>query len=393
MNTIEVLAQNECCGCSACFQKCPQNAINMIQNNEGFSYPIIDKKKCINCGLCSKVCPQLKPKQNSEGNFPKAYAMYNKDKEELLKSSSGGIFSVIARYVLENNGVVFGATYTKNLSVNHIKIDNIKDLDLLRGSKYVQSNINNTYIEAEKILKTGKLVLYVGTPCQIFGLKSFLMKDYDNLITCDLVCHGVPSEKLFKKYLEYLSNKFKSKVIEYSFRNKSKNGWGLTARVLTQDKKERFINSDFDPYYYHFLNGTIYRESCYNCHYSTCNRCSEITLADYWGIKSIHPDFFSENGRSLILINNIKGEKIIQNIKDDIEFINTNLEFACSKNRNLIEPSKRKEQRNDIYMDIDNMSADKYIKKKLAYKITCKKIIKRIIPNRIKKFLKKIINV
>ena len=203
--TIDSLDKNECCGCSSCFQKCPKNAIRMEENLEGFLYPVIDRDKCIDCGSCSKVCPQLKKIEKISLGYPKAYAMRNKNLDELSKSSSGGIFSVLANYVIDNGGVVFGAAYDSKLNINHIKATTKEELSPIRSSKYVQSNIGNSYREAEKILKNGQYVLFTGTPCQIAGLKSYLMKDYEKLITADIICHGVPSQKLFHKYLDYLS--------------------------------------------------------------------------------------------------------------------------------------------------------------------------------------------
>lgn len=390
MSTIEILDKIECCGCSSCVQKCPKNAISMIENEEGFLYPIIDKEKCIDCGLCAKVCPQLKEIKKTVENYPKAYAMYNKNEDELLKSSSGGIFSVIANYVLENNGVVFGAAYDEELNVNHIKINNKKELEKLRSSKYVQSNIKNTYKEAEDELQKNKMVLFSGTPCQIEGLKSYLLKEYENLITCDLVCHGVPSQKLFKTYLKYLSNKFKSKVKSYNFRSKNKYGWGLFTEVITNDNKKHYIKSDFDPYYSNFLNCNTYRESCYNCHYTNYNRVSNLTLADYWGVSSIHPKFYSEKGISLILVNDKKGEKVLNEIVPNIEKIETDLEFASSKNKNLIRPSNRPESRNTIYEGIYSKETLEFVKENLKVKVSIKKIMKLFVPVKLQNYLKKL---
>lgn len=389
MSTIELLNRNECCGCSSCVQKCPKNAISMIENDEGFLYPIIDKEKCIDCGLCSKVCPQLKEIKKADENYPKAYAMYNKNEDELLKSSSGGIFSVIANYVLENNGVVFGAAYDEELNVNHIKVNDKKELEKLRSSKYVQSNIKNTYKEAEEELRKDKMVLFSGTPCQIEGLKSYLIKEYENLITCDLVCHGVPSQKLFKTYLEYLSIKFKSKVKSYNFRSKNKYGWGLFTEVITDDNKKHYIKSDFDPYYSNFLNCNTYRESCYKCHYTNYNRVSNFTLADYWGVSSIHPNFYSEKGISLILVNDKKGEKVLNEIIPNIEKIDTDLEFASGRNKNLIQPSNRPEIRNNIYNGIYSKETLKFVKENLKVKLSIKKIIKLFVPVKLQNYLKK----
>ena len=388
MKTIEILDKLECCGCGACAQKCPQKAVLMKENEEGFLYPLIDKEKCINCGLCEKVCPQLK--EVSKKEIPQAYAVKNKNLEELKNSSSGGVFIILANYVIENNGIVFGAAYDENLNVNHIKVKDKASLRLLQGSKYVQSNVNNTYKEAEKELKENKLVLYSGTPCQIAGLKSYLMKDYENLITCDLVCHGVPSQKLFQKYIEYLSEKFKSRVVKYNFRSKIKKGWGLFSQIETEDGKIRFVEPDFDPYYSNFLSSNTYRESCYKCRYSNYNRVSSITLADYWGINRIHPNFYSEQGNSLILINDNKGKDILEKIKNKVELIETDLNLAANHNKNLTNPSPRNSIRDNMYLRIDEMDAKKYIKSNLRIKYTVKKIIKAIIPNKVKKILKRV---
>ena len=389
MDTIEIVEKNECCGCGSCMQTCPKNAIKMIEDKEGFLYPKIDKETCINCGLCSRVCPQLKKIEKADERYPKAYAMYNKNKEELMKSSSGGIFSVIANYVLKNNGIVFGAAFNKNLDVNHIKAENKDELQALRGSKYVQSNINDTYKETEKFLKENRIVLFTGTPCQIAGLKSFLIKKYDNLITCDLVCHGVPSQKIFHSYIDYLSNKFKSKVVKYNFRSKDKKGWGLVSRVETEDGKVRFIEPDFDPYYSNFLESTTYRKNCYQCHYTNYNRVSNITLADYWGISEIHPDFYKEEGNSLILVNDLLGEEIINKVSNNIQCIPTNLDEAAIHNKNLSQPSHKSYKRDKIYEGIYQKESVRFIKENLKVKVTIKKVIKAIIPTKVKKSLKK----
>lgn len=389
MDTIEIVKKDDCCGCASCVQRCPRQAISMLENEEGFLYPNIDKEKCVNCGLCSRVCPQLKNMKKNSNGYPKAYAMRNKNSDVLLKSSSGGIFSVIADFVLENNGVVFGATYDKNLNVNHVIAENQEDLEQLRGSKYVQSNIGETYKETENLLKKDRIVFFTGTPCQIAGLHSFLMKEYENLITCDLICHGVPSQKLFQMYIKYLSKKLNSRVIRYNFRAKGKNGWGLSGRVETENGKIKYIKPDFDPYYSNFLEGTIYRKNCYKCHYANCNRVADITLADYWGISGIHPDFYKEDGNSLILINSLKGEMILEKISSKIEYIQTDLYKAACHNKNLVQPSKYQNERKNIYDGICEKNPEKFIKENLKVKLTWKKILKAIIPDRIQKKLKK----
>ena len=376
-----------CCGCGACAQKCPKKAITMTEDKNGFLYPKIDKEKCINCGLCLRVCPSKKNNDISINKI-KAYAAKNKNTTDLKKSSSGGIFSAIAKYILNQNGVVYGAAYSNDLSVKHIRIEKESELFKLQGSKYVQSNTTEIYEKVKKDLEQQKEVLFSGTPCQIKGLTNYLIKKYDNLTTCDLVCHGVPSQKLFKKYINYLEKKHKKRIISYDFRNKEKKGWGLTSKIVFEDKSEKYINSDFDRYYSNFLNCNTYRESCYNCKFANLNRPSDITLADYWGVLSIHNDFYNKNGVSLILVNTTKGEKIMNDISQNVEIIETDINYAITKNKNLIMPSKKPTARKKIYDDIDKKD---YIKKNLKTKITIKKIIKIFVSPRLKKQITKVI--
>ena len=387
--TIKKLDRKDCCGCSACAQKCPAKAIVMKEDKEGFSYPNIDKNKCINCGLCIKVCPQLTYQEKKKENFPIAYACYNHDDNELLKSSSGGFFSAIADYVLESKGIIIGAAFDKNLILKHIAINDKEDLYKLRGSKYIQSNINEMYKRAEEELKNNKTVLFTGTPCQIAGLKAYLMKDYEKLITADLVCHGVPNQKLFSKYIEYLENKYKSKIKSFNFRSKEKRGWGLTARIETENGKIIDKNSSFDPYYNAFLQCETYRENCYRCKYTSYYRTSDITMADYWGILSVHPEFYSEKGVSLILINTEKGEKVFNIISNRINYIKTDIDKAKQKNMNLKRPSKRPEKRNYVYKSIDEKSCNRFVKENLKIKIEPKSLLKSLIPYKVKLFIKK----
>ena len=335
--------------------------------------------------MCQKVCPAINFKSNIDAGFPVAYAVKNKDNNDLIHSSSGGMFSVLAKMVLQNNGVVYGAAYDKNNKVIHIGIDSEKELKKLQGSKYVQSDINNSYINVERNLKSGKLVLFTGTPCQIKGLKNFLIRDYDNLITCDLVCHGVPSQKLFAKYIDYLEKKYKRKIKSYNFRSKERNGWGLTAKVVFKNKTFKFINSDFDPYYSNFLNCNTYRLSCYNCEFACLNRTSDITLADYWGVLQFHSDFYSKDGVSLVLINSKKGKDIFNKVKDKIEYIDTGISNAIQKNKNLIKSSTRTGVRSIIYNGIN--SNPNFIKSRLKVKITLKKVAKLFISNDVKKII------
>lgn len=392
-NTIDLLNKHyKCTGCRMCVQICPVKAIDMKENEEGFFEPIINKEKCIKCGLCFKRCPQLNDvKVGKKINSHKVFAMKNKNTEEQKNSSSGGVFSVLARYVLENNGAVYGACFDEKLKLEHIRIDKQENLYKLRGSKYLQSNTKNTFELVKNDLNKGVKVLYVGTPCQIAGLKNYLGKDYEELLLVDLVCHGVPSQKLFDKYLTWLKKKNNSSIIEYEFRSKEKKSWGLNLKVKFESGKERYIPANLDPYYKSFLNGSTYRECCYNCKYAKIERVGDITIADYWGIKKEHPDFYDKNGVSAVIINTNAGFKAFENIKDKVEYRDTEIEKIIAKNKNLQEPTIRNSIRNNAYKDIDRKKFINYSKKNLKFKKDIKDIIKNLIPIKIKKKIKKII--
>lgn len=392
-NTIDLQNKHyKCTGCRMCVQICPVKAIDMKENEEGFFEPIINKEKCIKCGLCFKRCPQLNDvKVGKKINSHKVFAMKNKNTEEQKNSSSGGVFSVLARYVLENNGAVYGACFDEKLKLEHIRIDKQENLYKLRGSKYLQSNTKNTFELVKNDLNKGVKVLYVGTPCQIAGLKNYLGKDYEELLLVDLVCHGVPSQKLFDKYLTWLKKKNNSSIIEYEFRSKEKKSWGLNLKVKFESGKERYIPANLDPYYKSFLNGSTYRECCYNCKYAKIERVGDITIADYWGIEKEHPDFYDKNGVSAVIINTNAGFKAFENIKDKVEYRDTEIEKIIAKNKNLQEPTIRNSIRNNAYKDIDRKKFINYSKKNLKFKKDIKDIIKNLIPIKIKKKIKKII--
>ena len=229
----KICDKDKCCGCHACINICPKNAITMETDIGGFKYPVIDQSKCIKCGMCKKVCPVLINKVNSKKDII-SYACFNKNLSERLNSSSGGIFVLLAKQIIKRKGVVFGASFDQNFEVRHSWIETENDLNQFMGSKYTQSTIGNTYKKARDILDKGKYVLFSGTPCQIEGLKSYLRKDYDKLITQDIICHGVPSPKLWKKYIEYQKQKHGENMKSISFRNKD-NGDSRTLKQLSKN--------------------------------------------------------------------------------------------------------------------------------------------------------------
>lgn len=377
-----------CCGCSGCEQICPKNCISMKPDHEGFLYPEVDESICIECGICIKHCPILT--DVSRCNIPKVYAAKYKDRGSTFKSTSGGLFIPIAKSVLSMGGVVFGCAYDENLVAKHIKVETEDGLYRLQSSKYVQSDTRGIYKQVKTELQNGKEVLFSGTGCQSAGLRSFLGKDYGNLLITDIVCHGVPSPKLFKNYIDYMGKKLGGTLTSYNFRSKEKRGWDLYYKA-ENGQKSKSDYGFFDPYYSAFLYCKTYRESCYECKFANKNRVSDITLADYWGIQKFHPEFFDENGVSLVLVNTEKGKKYLEKIKKDkLEIIESDYNKASVMNANLVHPSKRPSCRDSIYDGFDCGNFETYAKTKLAFKINPKTKIKKMIPLGVKRFLRKL---
>lgn len=266
----------------------------------------------------------------------KAYAAYSLESNIIMNSSSGGICTLIANEILSKGGVVYGATLNEDLQVVHIRVDNNKDINRIRGSKYVQSLVEDTYIKAKKDLENGRYVLYTGTPCQIAGLKKFLVQDYERLYTQDLVCHGIPTIIVWKKYKEYLKNKYESKLINIEFRNKSK-GWELfQIKLEFESGKVVYENFRDNIYMKAFLKNICLRESCYKCKYKTIDRVSDITLADFWGIKNVCPEMYNKNGTSLVMIQSKKGQEIFDLILKKIKYKEVNINEVLKYNSAMI---------------------------------------------------------
>lgn len=379
-----------CTGCRACEQLCPKQCISMKSNEEGFLVAEIDESGCIGCGLCQKRCPQ---NNMPEKHSPiKVLAVRYKKDVELKESASGGAFVALAHRVLEQEGVVFGAAYGEGWKVGHISVRKEEDLYKLQGSKYVQCDTLHTYLEVKTLLNEGRKVLFSGTPCQIAGLRSFLRKDYDNLLTIDLICHGVASPKLFQKYIEWLGIETKGKILYYNFRDKS-GGWGLgyKAKVKTKTKtKTKTKIANLDPYYYHFLKGDTYRECCYRCRYCTQERVGDITLGDYWGIEQEHSKFYSTKGVSVMLLNTDKALGCFEQARSLFYTQESTFEQASRKNHNLLSPTKRALLRDTVYNHLNDMSAAEYFSTVLKVPHSIKNTLKAIFPMRIKLFLKSI---
>lgn len=369
--TIQLIKSNICCGCSACANICPHKAIIMVENSEGFLYPEIDETKCVNCGLCKKACPILN-KNNSNLKKPDCYAAMADD--ELRKvSSSGGAFSIIAEYILGKNGYICGCTFDENeLKAKHIIIHSKDDLPKLRGSKYVQSGIGSCYLEVKQLLENGNFVLFSGTPCQVAGLKSFLRKNYETLLTVDILCHGVPSPKVYQKYLNGLLHTKDEKVIKVNFRDKVR-GWSPTLTNTTTTTTTTYSYTQVDDTYMQlFLSNISLRENCTNCKFCTTQREGDFTIADFWGIEKYDKSLNDGKGTSLILLNNNKAKEIYKKIEKDFKLSQpVPLKYAILGNRNLYAPHKVHPKRQEFFQDLDRYSLKQLVNKYLFKKYDC----------------------
>lgn len=395
MENKSITAEPEkCCGCGACKAACPVRAISMAENEFGFVMPQIDHTLCINCGKCSRVCAFSSPEKYISKDLPiKAYAAALKDDAVLKKSASGGVFAGTACHILDEGGVVFGAAMDKQFNVKHIGISSKSKLHFLQGSKYTQSDTSGVFASIKKQLESGKKVLFSGTPCQVAALKAFLGKNQDNLYTIDLVCHGVGSNKMFKEDIEYLRGKYKSVVKAVSFRSKRK-GWGTGGDLVLEDKIKDYspINS---PYYYYYLDSSIFRDSCYYCPYATNRRVGDITIGDFWRIETLFKkiDIDTNKGVSCLIVNTEKGKKLVGMLQDGFKLIEADFEEIAMRNGNLTHASIINPNRGIVlhkYLNNGYKGIYNYFKKNTR-KARLKSRIKSIIPKRVKKHIKTII--
>ena len=318
----------KCTGCMACYNACPVGAIEIVQDEKGFYEPKIIKEKCIKCKKCKLVCPEVNPREKNDN--PTVYAAWAKQKDIRENSTSGGIFSNIATKVLEADGVVFGAMFDENFKVVHSYVTKIENLVKLRGSKYVQSFIGDSLKQVEYFLQEGKMVLFSGTACQIAGLLNYLQKDYENLITIDVLCHGVPSPKIFEEYLKDI-NIDDRKIVNIRFRYK-KPSWTNYSMKIDYDNGKSYIKSKYkDKFLIGFSEDYITKDVCATCQYARITRISDITLADFWGyISDELKTRNTEKGISLVIINSDKGNKIIEKVKNQL----------IIREKNIIEATK-----------------------------------------------------
>ncbi len=413
---ITIKDKKDCCGCHACATICAKHCITMQADEEGFLYPIVDEDACTDCGLCEKVCPVI---NQSEPRKPlKVYAAKNKDEEIRRQSSSGGIFTLLAEKIINEGGVVFGARFDEEWNVIHSWTDTIEGIAAFRGSKYVQSTIGDTYREAREFLKQGRKVLFSGTPCQIAGLKKYLRKDYDNLLTVDVVCHGVPSPLVWRKYLDETREQLRAKrgigknsvpssmdelpvITGISFRDKT-NGWkkfGFRLRYAASEAAENTVSASaikeemeiLQPFAENvfmqgFLANLYLRPSCYACPTKQGKSHSDITIADFWGINNIDPSFDDDKGCGAVFINTEKGS----NIKpfDSTKHIEKTFQEVVKYNSAYSSSPYPHPNRTRFFRNLDNVdSPSNYIVKlqKKTFTLKIKNKIRRIVKNIIKR--------
>lgn len=375
----------KCTGCGACVQRCPKRCISWTQREFGFRYPQIDKDACVNCGLCEKVCPTDKALEVPVEQ--KVYAAVHKDTEVLAKSTSGGAFTAIADAIFAQGGIVYGAAMLDDMQVKHIRTTGKDDFEGLRSSKYLQSDTGTTYQMFEQDLKQGKFVLYSGTPCQIDGLKNFLGKDYETLYTVDIVCHGVGSQAYFDKYMDFARERY-GKIKALRFRSKEYAGWSCGGVVVvdSSDCLKKIPYRDFDNYYYsYFLSGDIYRKSCYSCKYANTNRVGDFTLGDYWGVEALNLPLQTENGCSLLLVNNQHAMQLLDEI-ESLDRVETTVEQAAHCNKQLNAPSKLMDSRQNRIGEYESMSGQQIQKEYLKNhrKTVVKGQLKALMPYKLK---------
>lgn len=358
---ISITDPRSCCGCTACQSICPQDAISMKPDSLGFLYPVIDDSKCTKCNLCSKVCSFNDNYKRNEVNEVEVYAVRHKDIAEVESSRSGAMFIAITDYVIDNGGVVYGAGYKGHFIVTHKRATTKEERDEFRGSKYVQSELNDTFKRVRNDLKVGLMVCFSGTPCQTSGLRSYLettRTDSTNLIIVDIVCHGVPSPYIWRDYLKWIEKRQKGTANAVCFRDKKELGWASHKESFIINNKKVVCNTYTDIFYKHIM----FRHSCQVCHYTNTTRPSDITIGDFWGWEKVDANLNKDDkGVSLVLLNSTKGKSFFERIKNDLDFIRTDINIALQPN--LQRPSAIAPQRMDFERDYKRKGFEYVVKK------------------------------
>lgn len=381
---IRVSDKIKCTGCASCFHVCPISCITMTPDEEGFLYPVVDENKCIECHKCENVCPVIN-KIEIKNDYEICYAAYNKSEESREKSSSGGMFIAIARKIFQKNGVVYGAAFDEDFQVKHSSARNEDELDRLLGSKYVQSRMEDIYYDVRNNLQVGAPVLFMGTACQIAGLKSFLGKDYDNLICVDFICLGVPSPRIWGEYLDTF---FERDAIRYiNFKDKSL-GWHTFSLKIEQDDKI-FLKNGRETYFFNgYFNGLYSRPSCSDCVFKKMNRVSDMTISDCWGYYKIAPEMDDNKGLSSVIIHNDKGMKVFKSIMPDLVYKKSDIRYVKKYNSNYCISKEIGDNRKEFW---EMCNKNSYIEACEKYCVAQEVIPDKTRIERIKEFLKEIL--
>lgn len=371
---IQIQNKKDCCGCEACASICPIHCIEMKKDEEGFAYPFVESEKCINCGSCENVCPVKKDKPY--GSVKEAYVVQDKRNDVRESSSSGGAFTAIAEYVIAQGGTVYGAAYDNNYYVYHVGVKKSEGLKKFRGSKYVQSAVTGVYAEIKGHLMNNEWVLFSGTPCQVAGLKSYLKKEWDKLVTIDIACHGVPSPKLWKKYLDWWREYKKCNINYVEFRSKKYGYSGSTMRLVFEDGSEYSREPLLQFYKNTMFAGLSMRPSCHECYFKSAVRASDFTIFDCWDVNIFCQEMDDDRGTTALLIQTDKARAILPEISKNWKIYSVDAERLIYSDGDMITKNAPADpRRGTFFRDADSLSLSdlnkKYfpltVKKRLIY--------------------------
>lgn len=335
---IDKVDYSKCTLCKVCANVCPKGCIKFNYEKDTFLYPVINFTECIKCNLCEIICPILN--NNKKKSMRKIYAAKANNNDIRINSSSGGVFTILALNILEQNGVVFGAAFDNDFNVRHIPIEKEENLFMIQRSKYIQSNMNNIYNEVYNNLEMDKKVLFSGSSCQVAALRNYLKKEYDNLILVDFICHGVPSYKVFREYIKILEKKYKSVAKEINFRDKSKGWKNRSLKILFENRKCYSEQWEYETYMQGYLKNMYLKESCYKCNFKNMTSGSDITLGDYWGSEIFDEEIDDDKGLSLVITNSARGAKLFNHTKELLFTKEINLDEATKYNQHLYKSSE-----------------------------------------------------
>lgn len=331
-NSIASISHQICTGCKMCADFCPKQAIS-FEESEGFWIPKVDMGKCVSCGLCSKLCPSLNEPQPTPKAPVSCYGAKSKDEDIRFNSTSGGVFSVLAQRWIEEGGVCYGAVYGSDMLVRHASCNTKQGVDALRQSKYVQSDTQGIYAAVKDDLQSNIRVMFCGTPCQVEALKAYLHKPYDGLFTMDFFCLGVCSPLVYRRYIEGLENRYGSKAVKVWFKHKRKGWRSIGVSVRFANGREYFRTGSNDLFMRAFVGDFLsLRPSCAHCHYRKIPHCSDLTLADFWGIEYVNPEMDDNMGLSAVLVNTEKGRKLFASVTDKLDSFVTDVESVIRHN-------------------------------------------------------------